>query len=169
MVNLFDSVNILVAHQRALLVQKTLARGSMGVFGRGGVGGYNWSGGSFQNWGSTPSNGPSKGTTTARPTSRIGVATGLKCFWCGEQGHRIADCRKGKKYGKGLFVDSGGAFKEQGDWKEQKVAFNEDEEAEEEFISGEAQSGPILMVRRVCFTLRKAKDEDKQCHNLFHS
>jgi hypothetical protein len=40
-VNPFDPMNILSAHQRALLVKKTLARGSMGVFGRGGVGGYN--------------------------------------------------------------------------------------------------------------------------------
>jgi hypothetical protein len=64
-VNLFDHVNILLAHQRALLVEKTLARGSMGVFGCGGVEGYNWSEGSFQNRGSTPSNGPSKGATTA--------------------------------------------------------------------------------------------------------
>jgi hypothetical protein len=37
-VNLFDPVNISSAHQRALLVEKTLARGSMGVFGCGGVG-----------------------------------------------------------------------------------------------------------------------------------
>jgi hypothetical protein len=39
MVNLFDPVNISSTHQRALLVEKTLAQGSMGVFGRGGVGG----------------------------------------------------------------------------------------------------------------------------------
>jgi hypothetical protein len=64
-VNLFDPVNISSTHQRALLVEKTLAWGSMGVFGRGGVGGYNRSGGSFQNRGSTPSNGPNKGATTA--------------------------------------------------------------------------------------------------------
>jgi hypothetical protein len=62
-VNLFNLVNISSAHQRALLVEKTLARGSMGVFGRGGVGGYNRSGGSFQNRGSTPSNSPNKGAT----------------------------------------------------------------------------------------------------------
>jgi hypothetical protein len=48
-VNLFYPVNISAAHQRALLVEKTLARGSMGIFGREGVEGYNWSGGSIQN------------------------------------------------------------------------------------------------------------------------
>ena len=41
MVNLFDPVDILAAHQRAVLVEKTLARGSLGVFGRGGGGSYN--------------------------------------------------------------------------------------------------------------------------------
>ena len=40
-VNLFNPVNISAAHQRALFVEKMLARGSMGVFGRGGVEGYN--------------------------------------------------------------------------------------------------------------------------------
>jgi hypothetical protein len=121
MVNLFDPVNISSTHQRALLVEKTLAQGSMGVFGRGGVGGYNQSRGSFQNWGSTPSNGPTKGITTAGQPSRTRVTTGLKCFRCGEPGHRIADCCKGEKYGKGLLVDSGGAFEEQGDEEEHET------------------------------------------------
>jgi hypothetical protein len=120
-VNLFDPVNISSAHQRALLIEKTLARGSMGVFGCGGVGGYNRSGGSFQNRGSTPSNGPNKGATTAGQHSRAGTTTGLKCFRCGESSHRIADCRKGEKYGKGLLVDSGGAFEDQGEGEEQET------------------------------------------------
>jgi hypothetical protein len=64
-VNLFDPMNISAAQQRALLVEKTLEQGFMGIFGHGGVGGYNRSGGAFQNRGSTPSNSPSKGTTTA--------------------------------------------------------------------------------------------------------
>ena len=79
-VNLFDLVNISPAHQRALLVEKTLARGSMGVFGCRGVGGYNRLGGSFQNRGFTPSNGPNKGITIAGQPSRTGATTGLKCF-----------------------------------------------------------------------------------------
>jgi hypothetical protein len=62
-----------------------------------------------------------------------------------------------------------GAFKEQGDGEEQETNFDVDGEAEEEFISGEAKSGPMFMVRRVCFTPWKAEDEDEQCHNLFHS
>ena len=33
--NLFDPVNVSAAHQRALLLEKTVARGSIGFFGRG--------------------------------------------------------------------------------------------------------------------------------------
>jgi hypothetical protein len=64
-VNLFDPVDISAAHQRVVLVEKTLTRGSLGIFGRGGGGSYNWLGGSFPNRGPTPTNGPNKGNTTA--------------------------------------------------------------------------------------------------------
>jgi hypothetical protein len=108
-VNLFDPVNISSAHQRALLVEKTLGRGSMGVFGRGGVGGYNRSGGSFQNRGSIPSNGSNKGATTARQPSQTGATIGLKCFRCGEPGHRIADCHRGRNMAR-VFLSTQGAL-----------------------------------------------------------
>jgi hypothetical protein len=80
----------------------------------------------------------------------------------------MADCHKGEKYGKGLLVDTGKAFEEQGDGEEQEVDFDENEGAEEEFITGDDYEGPILIVRRVCFTPRKVEDGDEQCHNLFH-
>jgi hypothetical protein len=67
----------------------------------------------------------------------------------------MADFLKGEKYGKGLFVDSGEAFDEQGNGEEQEVVSNGDEEADEEFVTGD--DGPLLMVRRVCFTPRKVK------------
>jgi hypothetical protein len=81
----------------------------------------------------------------------------------------MVDCCKGEKYGKGLLVDLGGTFDEQGIGKEQEAAFDEDGEAKEEFLNGEAESGPLFMVRRVCFTPRMAEEGDEQCHNLFHS
>jgi hypothetical protein len=46
--NIFDLVDISAAHQRAMLVEKTLVWGSLGVFGRGGAGSYN-------RWGGAPS------------------------------------------------------------------------------------------------------------------
>jgi hypothetical protein len=133
----------------------------MVVFGRGRVGGYNQSGRSFPNRGSIPSNGLSKRPTTARQPSRARATTDPKCFQLGEPGNRIADCLKGEKYGKGLFVDSGGAFEKQGDGEEQEVEFDEDGGAEEEFVTGEANSGPLFMIRRVCFTPRKAEDGEE--------
>jgi hypothetical protein len=71
---------------------------------------------------------------------------GPKCFKCGKPGHRIADCRKGEKYEKGLLIDSGNAFNEQGDEEEQEVTFDNYGDVEEEFITGD--NGPSLMVRR---------------------
>jgi hypothetical protein len=62
-----------------------------------------------------------------------------------------------------------GCFEDQGDREEQETEFDEDRGVEEEFVSGEAETGPMFMVRRVCFTPRKAEDENDQRHNLFHS
>jgi hypothetical protein len=67
----------------------------------------------------------------------------------------MADFQKGEKYGKGLLVDSGEAFDEQGNGEEQEVVSNGDGEADEEFVTGD--DGPLLMVWRVCFTPRKVK------------
>jgi hypothetical protein len=45
--NLFDLVYVSEAHQRALLLEKTTARGSMGFFRHGIGGGTTWSSGPF--------------------------------------------------------------------------------------------------------------------------
>ena len=79
----------------------------------------------------------------------------------------MRDCRKGEKYCKGLLVDSGGAFEEQGDGEEQEATFDCDGKAKEEFIAGD--DGLLFMMRRVCYTPRKAEDGDKEHHNLFHT
>jgi hypothetical protein len=49
--------------------------------------------------------------------------------------HRMADCRKGEKYGKGLLIDSGEVFNEQGDREEQEAVFDDDKEVNEEFVT----------------------------------
>jgi hypothetical protein len=41
------------------------------------------------------------------------------------------DCRKGEKYGKGLFIDSGNAFDEQGEVEEQEATFDDYKDGEE--------------------------------------
>jgi hypothetical protein len=110
---------------------------------RGGIGSYNHSGGSFTNRGSTPPNGPNKMTTIAGQPSQTETITGLRYFRCGEPGHRMADCRKGEKYGKGLLVDAGEAFEEQGNGKEQEVDFDGNGGAEEEFIIGDDEKGVL--------------------------
>jgi hypothetical protein len=70
------------------------------------------------------------------------------------------------RYGKGLLIDSGNAFDEQGDEEEQQT-FDDYGDVEEELITGD--SGPSLMVRRICLTPRKTEGDDEQRHNLFHS
>jgi hypothetical protein len=45
----------------------------------------------------------------------------------------MADCRKGDKYGKGLRIDLGEAFDEQGDKKEQEATFDNYGEVNKEF------------------------------------
>jgi hypothetical protein len=71
----------------------------------------------------------------------------------------MADCSKGEKYGKGLLVDTGGAFEEQGDGEEQEADFDGDRRAKEEFVTWD--DGPLFIVRRVCFTPQKAEDGDE--------
>ena len=63
--NLFDPNTVLEAYLRALLIEKTSVRGSLGTFGRGGTRSYNRSGGLFANRGFTPPSGPNKITITA--------------------------------------------------------------------------------------------------------
>jgi hypothetical protein len=154
-----------VAHQKALLLEKMAARGSTSFFGRG-------TGGS-----TTRYNGPFTPRNTIQstiqlqsqpvPSNRSTATNGPKCFKCGEPCHKIADCHKGDKYEKGLLIDSGNAFDEQGDEEEQHATFNDYRDVEEEFITGD--SGPSLMVRRICLTPRKSEGDDEQRHNLFHS
>jgi hypothetical protein len=165
--NLFDPVNVSVAHQRALLLEKMTARGSTGFFGRGTVSNTTRYNGPFTPQNTTQSTNPNRSPITTKPPNRSTAMNGPKCFKCGEPGHRIVDCRKGEKYGKGLLIDSGNTFDEQGEEKEQEATFDDDGDIEEEFVIGD--NGPSLMFQRICLTPRKVEGEDEQRHNLFHS
>jgi hypothetical protein len=165
--NLFDLVNLSTAHQRALLLAKTAARGSTDFFERGTGGNTTRYNGPFTPRNTTQSTIPNRAPITTGPPNQSATMNGPKCFKCGESGHRIADCRKGDKYGKGLLIDSGNTFDEQGEEEEQEATFDDDGDIEEEFVTGD--NGPSLMVRRICLTPRKVEGEDGQWHNLFHS
>ncbi|GKG05657.1 putative reverse transcriptase domain-containing protein, partial [Tanacetum coccineum] len=80
--------------------------------------------------------------------SRASGSSGLKCFNCGEPGHRQSECKKaGKRY---LFDDPEG----------------DDDAAYEEYVSGDV--GVNLVVRRSCLT-PKADGDDWFKHNIFQS
>jgi hypothetical protein len=147
-----------VAHQRALLLEKTAARGSTGFFGRGTGGSTTRYNGRFTPRNTTQSTIPNQAPITTSPPNQSTTTNGPKCFKCGEPGRRIADCHKGEKYGKGLLIDSGNAFDEQGNKEEQEATFNDYGDMEEEFIIGD--NGPNLMVQRICLKPQKMEGDD---------
>ena len=105
-VNLFDPISVLAVHQRALQIEKQLGR--------------RFSGGLLTNIGSSIG-GVSRATSSSSPGQRASgsvpgqhappnvtqaskaTSSGMRCFGCGETGHRQADCKKQGK--KALFVD----------------------------------------------------------------
>lgn len=90
--------------------------------------------------------------TQARPSS-------LRCFSCGEIGHRQSNCPKRNR--RGLLLDAAGTDVE--------VIYDEDTtDHTEETVDLVADHGPCLMVRRVCLAPRHI-DDNPQRHNLFHS
>ena len=116
--NLFDPINMSVAHQRAFLLEKTANRGSTGFFGCSTEGSTTLYNRPFTPQNTTQSTDPNRAPITTKPPNRGTMTNGPKCFKCGEPSHRITDCRKGEKYGKGLLIDSRNAFDEQGEEEE---------------------------------------------------
>nr|KAJ0218923.1 hypothetical protein LSAT_V11C300143610 [Lactuca sativa] len=160
-VNMFDPVSISEAHQRALAFEKQSRR----------VGGSS----STANIGGSPGTGgmvPRVVPNQQRPTSnsvgpnpRTTVSSSLKCFSCGETGHRQSECKKvGKRH----------LFAEQDDWQnddagenyEDPPVYDEEHQCEEEVVTGDV--GVNLVVRRSCFT-PKVVGDDWLKHNIFQS
>jgi hypothetical protein len=90
--NIFDPVNVFVAHQRAPLLEKMMARGSMGFFGRGIEGSTTRYNGPFTPRNTTQSTNPYRAPITTGPPNQGTTMSGPKCFKCGKPDHRIADC-----------------------------------------------------------------------------
>nr|KAJ0227009.1 hypothetical protein LSAT_V11C100042370 [Lactuca sativa] len=160
-VNMFDPVSISEAHQRALAFEKQSRR----------VGGSS----STANIGGSPGTGgmvsrvvPNQSRSTSNsvgPTPRTTVSSSLKCFSCGETGHRQSECKKvGKRH----------LFAEQDDWQNDDAGenykdpyvYDEEHQCEEEVVTGDV--GVNLVVRRSCFT-PKVVGDDWLKHNIFQS
>ncbi|GKG53333.1 putative reverse transcriptase domain-containing protein, partial [Tanacetum coccineum] len=98
------------------------------------------------------------------PVSKATDGSGLKCFKCGEPGHRQSECKTARK--RNLFADP----KEDdevayGDYEEAPI-YDDEPEYEEEIVTGDV--GINLVVRRYCLT-PKADGDDWLKHNIFQS
>ncbi|GJR26976.1 putative reverse transcriptase domain-containing protein [Tanacetum coccineum] len=111
--------------------------------------------------------------TSAQPTpqpARGSVAPlqgrtgGLRCFNCGEVGHRQVDYQNLKSSNRGLFTEA----------NESKFVliiystqtYDDYADTDEEYVSGDV--GPLLVLCRSCLTRRAPNDEWLR-NNLFHS
>jgi len=166
--NLFDPISVSEAHQRALQLEKQMNR-KPGMQGNGGNRQYTSSPiqsrsvNSQAPTGKPPVNHP---PTRTAVSGTSGVAT--RCFKCGEPGHRMADCKKGDRYGKGLFIDSEDTPPDEQYSTEQDPKFDSHhDDFEEEHVHGD--NGPLLVVRRVCLTPRAADGDSWLRNNIFQS
>ncbi|XP_076918458.1 uncharacterized protein LOC143578882 [Bidens hawaiensis] len=156
-VNLFDPLTVAEAYQRALAFEKQNRRVG-GSYSPAPAGGNSGSG----------SGGPRvvpsqqrSGANNTGSTSKGASSSGVKCFKCGETGHRQVDCKQaGKRH---LLVES---EDEQYEEYEKAPEYDEEPEYEEEFVTGDV--GVNLVVRRSCYT-PKADGDGWLKHNIFHS
>ncbi|XP_076917600.1 uncharacterized protein LOC143577732 [Bidens hawaiensis] len=156
-VNLFDSLTVAEAYQRALAFDKQNRR----------VGGsYSPApaGGNLGSGSAKPRVVPSQqrsGANNTGSTSKGASSSGVKCFKCGETGHRQVDCKQaGKRH---LFVESEDEKYEE---YEKAPKYDDKPEYEEEVVTGDV--GVNLVFRRSCYT-PKADGDDWLKHNIFHS
>ncbi|KAH7549994.1 hypothetical protein JRO89_XS13G0117100 [Xanthoceras sorbifolium] len=153
MLNLFDPYSITEAHQRALQLEKQLSRRTGVAFG------------STHNNGRSLSNAPpqARNVSNLNPSGPINNATGnnqghrnpivnsgIRCFTCGETGHRMTECKKGGKYGKWLFIEN---EDQMCDMEDEEQDVDNDAHSAEELV--ERDSGTMLVVRRAYFAPKK--------------
>ncbi|PKI75692.1 hypothetical protein CRG98_003952 [Punica granatum] len=166
-VNMFDPPSVSAAHQRALQVEKQSRHNSnfensSSVGSSGGTSrpSGNCGGSSGVN---RPGGGVNRNTVNTNQPNRL-TGSGMKCFGCGEVGHRQSECRKiaGKKT---FFVNT-----EEGEDEDVEKAkyheFDSEEVVDEEVVTGDI--GTALVVRRSCLT-PKVADDNWLRHNIFQS
>ena len=77
----------------------------------------------------------------------------------------MADCKKGGRYGKGLFIESEECTDDYLNIFEQETVY--DAEEEDEDVQGD--DDPLLVTRRACFTPHKSEGEDWLRNNIFQT
>ncbi|KAH7866670.1 hypothetical protein Vadar_023461 [Vaccinium darrowii] len=136
---MYDLCSVSDAHQRALVLEKRFARRPVG----------NWSSTARASAGAAP---PTRAVRSqpAVPAAikPVASASPYKCFKCGEPGHRMADCRKGDRPGKALFIEPDGAIHDSPEGYDQEPLFDDGSEEMEEIVV-EGDTGPLLVVRRI--------------------
>ncbi|CAM8960751.1 unnamed protein product [Rhodiola kirilowii] len=156
--NMFDPATVSEAHQRALQVEKQLARR--------GPGGFHQSPGV----GATPTAPATRGPATpvGRPAdhpAQIRSGGVIRYFGCGEKGHRQAECPKVSS-SRGLFTHDGPEDVPVPDGDPVFDVYGDDV-VEEDVVSGDM--GPLLMLRRTFLTPRAPDHSEWLRTNVFQS
>ncbi|GJY06304.1 putative reverse transcriptase domain-containing protein [Tanacetum coccineum] len=125
-VNMFDPMTLSDAYQRALAFEKQNRR--VGSSSSPAITGASGSGNVASRF--APSQAKAGGGNTG-PVSRARGSSGLKCFNCGEPGHRQLKCKKaGKKH---LFADPEGDDDAAYEEYEEALVYDEEPKCEEEY------------------------------------
>nr|GEV94334.1 hypothetical protein [Tanacetum cinerariifolium] len=98
------------------------------------------------------------------PVSKGVGGSNLKCFNCGEPGHRQSECQAAGK--KTLFIDMEEDDEEASGEYDKTLIYDEEPKYEEEYVSRDV--GVSLVVRRSCLT-PKADGDNWLMHNIFQS
>ena len=152
-VNILDPVSVSAAHQRALIIERQSNRHTGSVVQNSGIGSSSGSAGSgVVNRGA--------GQFNRDP----GSSSNMKCFGCGEVGHRKADCKKTAAK-KTLFVDADEC--DDYDAEIEGEPMYDDEAVDELHVEGDV--GTALVVRRSCLTPNATEETDWLRSNIFQS
>nr|GEX89364.1 putative reverse transcriptase domain-containing protein [Tanacetum cinerariifolium] len=159
-VNLFDPVTLSDAHQCALAFEKQNRQfgSSSSPAITGGASGLGNATSRFV---------PNQTKVVSGNTGPVSKGVGgsnLKCFNCGEPGHRQSECKMAGK--KTLFIDLEEDDEEAGREYNKTPVYDTEPEYKEEYVSEDV--GVSLVVRRSCLT-PKADGDNWLRHNIFQS